>query len=240
MYRWPISRVCLLAGLILTPYSGWAYRPFESTDADVTEPGQIEMELGIFGWERAGGDDTIIVPQMVINYGLTRMLEVIGEFEVIHPPAGGTRIADPGLFLKSVMRRGALQNRPGLSVAVEGGVLLPSTVTGEDRLGIEVLGIVSGTLSRFIWHLNMGAGANRSDQALFGLWGLIVELPLTSTVRLVTEWKGEHDGAADTSALLGAIWEPPQGGVALDVGLRRGISHAADDWSVNLGLTVNF
>ncbi|MGC1955037.1 MAG: hypothetical protein WA970_21160, partial [Gammaproteobacteria bacterium] len=201
---------------------------------------QIEMELGVFGWERAGGEDAFIVPQMVINYGLTQTLEVIGEFEVIHPPAGGTQIADPGLFLKSVMRRGTLQNRPGLSVAVEGGVLLPSTVTDEDRLGIEVLGIVSGTLSRFTWHLNIGAGANRSNQALFGKWGLIVEVPVTSTFRIVTEWNGEHDGAPDTSALLGAIWEPPQGSVALDVGLRRGISNAADDWAVNLGLTVSF
>lgn len=241
MYRWLIRRrLCILAALIVTPHSGWAYRPFESTDAGVTGPGQIEMELGVLRWERSGGDGMFITPQLVINYGLTQTLEVIGEFEVIHSPAGGSRIADPGLFLKSVLKAGVLQNRPGLSVALEGGVLLPSTVTGEGRLGVEVLGIVSGAFSRFTWHLNAGAGANRLNQALFGLWGLIVELPVTSTVRIVTEWNGEHDGATDTSVLFGTIWEPPQGGVALDVGLRRGISDSADDWAVNLGVTVSF
>jgi len=240
MYRWLISCSWLLAVLSLTPCSAWAYRPFESTDADVTGATQIELELGILGWERFGNDDTFLSPQVVINYGLTQTLEVIGEFEVMHPPVGGSQLADPGLFLKSVVRRGVLQNRSGLSVALEGGVLLPSTVAGEDHLGIEALGIVSGTLARFTWHLNFGAGVDRSNQALFGHWGLIVELAVTPTLRIVSEWNGEHDGETDASALVGAIWEPPQGRIALDVGVRRGITDAADDWAAGVGLTVTF
>lgn len=240
MRRWLSSPPFLVATFLLWPCTGLAYRPFESTDADVTGSGQIQMELGVLGWEHSSGDDTFIAPQLVINYGLTQTLEVIGEFEVIYLPVGESRIADPALFLKSVIRRGVLQNRPGLSVAVEGGVLLPSTVADEDQMGIEMLGIVSGTLSRLIWHLNIGGGADRSNQEPFGLWGLILEFPVTSNVRIVTEWNGEYDGAADTSALLGAIWEPPQGSIALDVALRRGFSAAADDWAVGLGVTVSF
>lgn len=66
-------------------------RHSESADADVTEFGQIEMQLGALGWTRSCADDALIAPQLVINHGLTQTLDVIGQFELIHPPAGAER-----------------------------------------------------------------------------------------------------------------------------------------------------
>ncbi len=236
-----VRRLGLASAVCLIPGFAWAYRPFVSTDADVTGPNETEIELGYFGWERAEDDNAFITPQLVINYGVTETLEVVGEFEVEHPPNGQSELVDPGLFLKALVRQGVLQDKPGPSIAVEAGLLLPSTIDGEDRVGFEAIGIVSGTVSRLTWHLNLGGGVNRVDHDTVALWGLITEFPATPTLTLVSEVNGEHSETTDTSALVGAIWEPAsRPDLALDIGIRRGISRAAPDWGATLGLTFSF
>lgn len=236
-----LQRLGLASALCLVTHGAWAYRPFVSTDADVTDPKETEIELGYFGWERAEGENSFITPQLVINYGLTRTLEVIGEFEAEHPPDGKSELADPGLFLKALVRQGVLQDKQGPSIAVEAGLLLPSTIDGEDRVGFEAVGIVSGTVSRLTWHLNLGSGVARVDHGTFVLWGVIAEVPATPNLRLVGEINGERGDTTDTSVLLGAIWEPAaRPDLALDIGIRRGISRAAPDWGATVGLTFSF
>lgn len=237
---WP-QRLGLASALCLVTHCAWAYRPFVSTDADVTGPKETEIELGYLGWERAAGEDSFITPQLVMNYGITNTLEVIAEFEVEHPPDGQSELVDPGLFLKALVKQGVLQDKPGPSIAIEAGLLLPSTIDGEDRTGFEAIGIVSGAVSRLTWHLNLGGGVDRVDHDAFALWGVIAEFPATPHLRLVGEINGERGETTDTSALLGAIWEPAsRPDLALDIGIRRGISREAPDWGATLGLTFSF
>lgn len=236
-----VRRLWFASALFLTPCCAWAYRPFVSTDADVTDPKELEIELGYFNWERAEGENTFITPQLVLNYGLTKTLEVIGEFEVEHPTDGKSQLVDPGLFLKALVKQGVLQDEEGPSFAVEAGLLLPSTIDREDEVGFEAIGIVSGTISRFSWHLNFGGGIDRADHDTFGLWGVIAELPATPDLRLVGEFNGERGETTDSSGLLGVIWEPSYPpNLALDLGIRRGISRAASDWGATLGLTFSY
>ena len=224
---------------MLLPASAWAYRPFISTDAAVADPREVEIELGYFNLERTRGENTIATPSVVVNYGLAKNLELVGEFRLEVSP--GVEISDPGLSLKGVVKEGVLQDKPGLSVAVEAGPLLPSTLPREHGVGFEAIGIVSGKLAPVTVHVNGGGGLDR-DGHVFGIWGVIGELPLHSKLRLVAEFNGETtQGERPTnSALLGVIWQPTSKNLFLDAGIRHGISHAAPEWQFTIGLTFGF
>ncbi len=125
----------------------YAYRPFVSTDAAVAEKGEVEIELGLFGISHDEGIDEITVPSLILNYGISKSWEVVGEFDVQVYKEGEERdreLKDPALFLKGVLQEGILQGKEGTSIAVEFGALLPSTVRGKRDAGIEGIGILSG------------------------------------------------------------------------------------------------
>lgn len=242
MALWPLRRL-LFCALLLLPVPALAYRPFVSTDADVAAAGELEIELGYFNWERAEGENAYVTPQLVFNYGLTDTLELIAEFDLEHDLDGNSQFVDPGLFLKMVLKQGVLQDRQGVSFAVEGGLLLPSAIEGEHQTGFEAIGILSGSLDSVTWHLNLGAGVDRIDGTAFGLWGVILEYPVSEGLRLVTEFNGEslRSEGAENSVLLGVVWEPSSlPDLILDLGIRRGTSRAAADWGATLGLTFSF
>jgi hypothetical protein len=119
--------------------------------------------------------------------------------------------------------------------------LLPSTLPHEHRVGFEAIGIVSGKLAPVTVHVNGGGGLDRDGQ-LFGIWGVIGELPIYSKLRLVSEVNGEsvQGDRPNNSALLGLIWQPIDKNLFLDIGVRRGITRAAPDWQFTLGLTFGF
>jgi hypothetical protein len=220
----------------------WGYRPFVSTDAAVVDPREVEIELGYFNLERANEENTFITPKVVLNWGLVRNLEVVGEFEVEKAPEESAQVVDPALFLKAVLKEGVLQGEDGTSFAVEAGPLLPATVAGEKKFGFEGIGIVSGRFTDFTYHVNFGGGVNRAKADPFAVWGVIVELPILQNVRLVGEVNGESGEGerADNSGLLGFIWQPTQSELLVDLGLRKGISSAASDWQLTTGLTFAF
>ncbi|PYV82624.1 MAG: hypothetical protein DMG05_27775, partial [Acidobacteria bacterium] len=124
----------------------------------------------------------------------------------------------------------------------EAGPLLPSTNREENRFGFEASGILSGKLDALTYHVNFGGGVDRAQTNPFIVWGVIAELPITSKLRLVGEINGEsvRGNRPDNSALIGFIWEAPWPSVAIDAGIRRGISRAAADWAFTTGLTFSF
>ncbi len=228
--------------LLLSQSVAWGYRPFVSTDAAVADVKEMEVEIGYFNLERERGKNTFIVPKAVLNYGLVRNLELVGEFAVEEPPHGPVRLADPALSLKAVLKEGVLQEKSGVSFAVEAGLLLPSTNREENRFGFEVSGILSGKLDALTYHVNFGGGVDRAQTNPFLVWGVIAELPITPKLRLVGEINGEsvRGNPPDNSALVGFIWEAPWQKVFIDAGVRRGISRAAPDWMFTTGLTFSF
>jgi len=174
----------LALGLLLCPLDAWGYRPFVSTDAAVADPQEMESELGYFSLERNKDDNTFRIPSLVLNYGVLENWEVVGEFKL---EEGGhdVNIVDPGLSLKGVLREGVLQGKDRLGIALEAGLLLPSSVRGERGVGFEGVGIVSGRLAWFTYHVNVGGGVQRTDAKPFGVWGVIGEVPVVPDVRLV-------------------------------------------------------
>ena len=177
---------------------------------------------------------------MVLNYGFAKNWEAVGEFRVeINPDF---EITDPGLFLKGVLKEGVLQGKQGVSVAIEAGPLLPSTLPHEHGVGFEAIGIVSGKVAPVTVHIDGGGGLDRDDRHRFAIWGVIGELPVHPEIRLVGEVSGEstQDQRQNNSALIGVIWQPTSRNVFLDAGVRRGISRAAPDWQFTIGLTFGF
>jgi len=166
-----------------------AYRPFVSTDAAVADPTELEIELGALTVDRTEHENTFTTPSLVVNYGIRERLELVAQFNL---QQGSTpEISDPGVFLKAVLREGVLQHKHGLSLAVEAGPLLPSTVKGERGMGFECTGIVSRRLEPLTFHVNVGGGVDRSDAQPFVTWGVIGQLPVIQRLRLVSEVNGE-------------------------------------------------
>ncbi len=232
----------LLACLSLVPARTYAYRPFVSTDAAVADLHVVEIELGYFKFERLReGAKTFSVPHVVLNYGFLEDWELVGEVMLSKPTDMDVQVTDANVMMKHVLREGVLQGRDGLSFAIEAGPLLPSTVDDERGFGFEGSGILSGHLLPFVWHLNFGGGVARETAEAYGLWGLIVELPMWRDLRLVSEVNGETAGTerADTSGLVGFIWQRREN-LALDAGIRKGFGSAAVDWAVTVGLTFSF
>jgi hypothetical protein len=244
--KWPpiqvMSRTLAIVLLLLFSESiAWGYRPFIATDAAVADLKEMEIELGYFTLERDRGKNTFVIPKVVFNYGLIRNLEVVGEFGIEEPPGGPVRLEDAGLSLKAVLKEGVLQEKPGASLAVEAGPLLPSTGRGEKRVGFEGGGILSAEWSPVMFHLNLGGGIDRKENNPFAIWGLIAELPVVSKFRVVGEIDGEktRGTSTDTSALIGFIWQPSLHNVAIDAGIRKGISRTAPNWMFTTGLTFS-
>src|SRR5215472_6329605 len=237
------AATCLLLVGLLAPSSCWAYRPFIASDAAITDPREVEIELGYFTLQRDQGENTFITPRAVLNYGLFKNWEAVAEFAVQRSPGGAVNLIDPALSVKAVLREGVLQEKSGVSIAVEVGPLLPSTEKGARHAGFEATGIASATLGPFTFHVNGGLGMPRASSDLVGIWGVIGELPLTNGVRLVGEVDGEKPRreTQNDSGLLGVIWQPwPSRNIAFDAGIRRGFTSAAPTWSVTLGVTFGF
>ena len=227
-----VAMVLLSAG----PVS--AYRPFVSTDAAVADPKEVEIELGALTLDRTGHANTFTTPSVVVNYGVRERWELVGQFNV--QEGSGTEITDPGVFLKGVLKEGVLQGKDGVSIAVEAGPLLPSTVKGERGVGFEASGILSARLAPVTFHVNVGV--DRSDARPFANWGLIGELPVTARFRFVSEVNGESTKGQrpNNSVLVGFIWQPSSANLFLDAAVRRGISSGAPDWEFTAGVTFGF
>ena len=229
---------------MLTCWAGAAraYRPFDGTDAAVAETGEMEIELGPVEYLRDGADRTLLAPDLRINYGFTPGWEASLEGEVAHGLSAGitgTSVVESQALLKSVLREGNLQEKPGPSIATEFGVLLPG-INAEHGTGAILTGIAS---QRWDWgtlHLNTQIALTREQHADYFL-DTIIEGPHDWVVRPVSEIFYEQDvGQFRTrSALVGAIWQV-QDNIAVDFGLRgaRVNDHTAGE--IRAGVTFAF
>jgi len=241
---WPVSALvaCLALIGLLMPSPCWAYRPFIATDAAVADPQEVEIELGYFTLEHAEAETAFTIPRVVLNYGFLKNWEAVGEFAVLRSPGGELNLIDPAVSVKGILREGVLQEKSGVSIATEVGLLLPSTDKDQRHFGFEATGIASAKLGPFTVHLNAGLGVSRSTGDLTGIWGVIGELPLWNGLRLVGELDGEkprRESQTD-SGLMGVIWQPwPSKNVAFDAGVRRTFT-GVPAWQVTMGVTFAF
>jgi hypothetical protein len=227
--------------LLLVAPRAAAYRPFNGTDADVADVGSFEVELGPAHFYTVGGQSYLLAPTSVLNLGIFEDTEIVVDSTnsvALGPLDGRPRDAfvDTDVFLKRVLREGTLQGKTGLSIAAEGGALVPE-INGQNAFGASLAVILSYRWDSVTVHFNEQAQYSRAQNVdLFS--GIIVEGPYGWSVRPVSELFVEHEfnGIQTESALVGAIWRLRESFV-LDVGFRGARLGDQDAAEVRLGLT---
>jgi hypothetical protein len=233
--------VCAAALLLGGNSQANAYRPFDGTDAAVADPGEVEVELQPAGAQWSQGQNQLIAPAVVLNYGFLENWETVleGQLQTPFSPSGPTTLAASGAFLKHIIRPGSLQDQLGPSIATEFGVLLPDS-SGDSRVGASIDTIIS---QRWDWgtaHLNIAAELTRNQRADV-FTDLILEGPSKWVVRPVAEFFYEEEfGLSHTlSGLIGAIWQVNDK-LSFDVGFRHAITNGSNINEIRAGLTVGF
>lgn len=228
----------------LYPSRAEAYRPFDGTDADVAKVGSFELELGPAHWYNRAGKNYLIAPTTVLNLGIFPNTELVVDFQdfvALGALEGRPRAAllDTDVFVKHVLREGVLQEKSGVSIAVEAGPLMPE-INGTNAFGASTDLIFSYRWDFGTVHLNEWPQYSRKHNLdLFS--GVILEGPHEWIVRPVAEffYEKEFNAERTVSGLIGAIFSPRESFV-LDFGLRGariGNENAAE---LRLGFTWAF
>src|SRR3954469_3329414 len=128
-----LDLLTLGAVMLLSP-KVWAYRPFDQTDADVAEYRQVEIELGPVAVERSSAELVLVVPSLILNYGIVPRVELVLEGKNERSLRSSLderwRPVDLAVSIKGVARRGSLQGEDGPSIALEPTLLLPGRGQG--------------------------------------------------------------------------------------------------------------
>ena len=217
---------------------GLAYRPFDGTDAAVADVGEVEIELQPIGAMRAGST-TKPVSDSVLNFGFADRWELVLQGTAQTPPEGGGPLSVPdAAFLKYVVQPGVLQDKPGPSMAMEFGPLLPDV--GGSGVGFSWSGIVS---QRWEWgtiHLNVETNLT-PDQHGELFFDAIIEGPNKWKVRPVFEIYSDSviNVSQSFSALAGAIWQVNDK-LSFDVAFRYALVDARPVNELRAGMTFGF
>lgn len=237
-------RLLLVLLVAYWPSTAAAYRPFDSTDAAVAAPKEMELELGPIGYLRLGSQDTLVAPMLVLNWGFAPRWELVLQGRgilALGPDAPSPRysIDEGGVFLKAILREGCLQEREGPSVATEFGVLLPAS-NPSSGTGAQATIIVSQRWPALTLHVNAEI-AWTPDQALGGFFGVILEGPHTWAIRPVGEGfvEAQRGAPATVSGLVGAIWVVSES-LSLDAALRIATTGGLGEVEVRAGFTWSF
>ena len=229
--------------LSMWPRAARAYRPFDETDGDVAETHDVELELGPVGYLHDPPGSTFI-PGFILNYGVVHRVELV--FDAHHAflfggpdPAARRRELDTELLAKVVVREGVLQDRPGPSVAIEAGAILP-TVPVAGGVGAALTVIASQRWPALALHLNTEWDYTREGTFAF-IGGFIIEGPDAWTVRPVGEFIVSHETDVPTtvSGLAGAIWRTTPH-LSFDTAFRLAYQGSAQEIEIRIGLTWSF
>ncbi len=73
-----IESLCSVLLRLVMPAHGWASLPLISTNAAVADPHEVESEFGDFTLDHDQGENTFTIPNLVLNDGVRRDVEVVG------------------------------------------------------------------------------------------------------------------------------------------------------------------
>jgi hypothetical protein len=233
----------VLAGALAAWCGGaHAYRPFDGSNAAISDPGQMVIELGPVGYLREGSQHTLLAPSAVFNYGFAPGWQAVVQGQGAHGISGdlgGTSLIAPAAFLTTMLRDGVLQGKTGPSITTQFGVLLPG-IRDDRGTGASLSGALSQQWDWASVHLNAAASLTRQQHTDLFL-GVIIEGPQDWPVRPVAEiFYDRAFGELKThSALVGAIWQVKDD-VALDFGLRGARVNDQTVYEIRAGVSFQF
>jgi len=232
------SFILVLLSLAAWPYSAFAYRPFDSTDAAVAEMGKWEVELAPLNWRHTDDGAQWIAPALILNYGFAPRWEVVIEGRNTVFDRGGDEFSDAAVSVKTVIREGSFQDKSGVSLGSEFSVLLPG-IRADDGAGLEWTLLASHRQDWGAWHFNLGPMLTRDGRGGMVAGG-ILEGPQSWPVRPVAEIRFEKSfGGEEMIAGLVGLIIPVRDGLALDIGLRHAREGGRPDEQLRAGVTFD-
>lgn len=260
--RWVLVS-CLVA---VSPAGGptpeaMAGRPFISaTDAEIVDPGFLELETGIAlsrNTRSGANESNWNLPSVVFNLGLTENFEIdlATGIDVAREKIEGSRRRTLGSLAEtSLTAKGRFFKGEGVvpSVATELTLIFPTQrrellSAPSRKVGFTGVLVTTAEAGPLTYHLNLGGGVVESPKRGLGtvgslLWAIAGELPLGSNgLSAVLEFRGEsvRGSLPDNTALGGLVWESPWD-VKFDAAAFGGLSQGSDNWGITLGLTYAF
>ena len=228
----------LLLAFVLCSSPALAYRPFDSTDADLADKGVWEIELQPFGWRHNDDGTQWVAPALIVNYGFAENWEFVLEGQNNIFARGGAEFGDTAASVKTVLKEGSLQEKEGISVGSEFSVLLPGIRT-DDGAGLEWILLASDRKDWGAWHLNIGPELTHEGRAAMVVGG-ILEGPQDWPVRPVAELRFEKTfGGEEVFAQLIGIIIPVRDGLAFDLAFRHAREGGRPDEQIRAGVTFD-
>ena len=216
-----LARVGLV---MLTIVRLFAFKPFYYEDASVEEKGRVEVELGIFSWEREDGENSLESPTIKFNMGVLKNLELEMEYKFLHRK-DSHRLSEVNFFAKGIFARWR-----GLVLGWEGGVFLPAYPS--EKMGGQGLLMAGIKWGGSVFHLNLGWVKEKEGQGEY-FFSAIWMGPFFRSIRPVGEFTYQGN---QPSLLLGFMLERGWGG--LGFGVRKGINPSF--YSVVFGVSREF
>ena len=228
----------LVGAAFVWPVTAVAYRPFDSTDAAVADEGKWEVELAPLNWRHNDDGAQWIAPAMILNYGFAPRWEVVVEGRNTVFDRGGDEFSDVAASLKTVIREGAFQDMPGVSLGSEFSLLLPG-IRADDGAGLAWTFLASHRQDWGAWHFNLGPMLTRDGRGGM-VAGAILEGPDSWLVRPVAEVRYEKTFSGEEAiAVLAGVIIPVRDGLAFDIALRHAREGGRPDEQLRAGVTFD-
>ncbi len=245
------TKIVTASALLLTAVAAQAdegkpaatpYRPSVSTPAQLSAPGWLELEGGV--WRQLDGDARRDSLPWTAKLALSDDwgIRVGGEAWVLQTDELGQTISGNGVTGVVLKRRFAVDEQSAFGVEL--GATLPTGHRGivNGKTDTDVNAIYSADLGD--WHVDLNLTAihlgapDTGTSHLVTLWSTALSRPLNDAVGLVGELSGTHQsGAGSASQFLFAASYSVTKSLVLDAGMARRVSGGAPTWQAVAGFT---
>jgi hypothetical protein len=218
------------------------YRPSVSTPAQLSAPGWLELEGGV--WRQIGNnahrDSVPWTAKLAFNddWGI----RIGGEAWVQQTDEFGRTLSGNGLTGLVLKRRFAVDEQSAFGLEL--GATLPTGHSGiaSGNVDSDINAIYSADFGD--WHLDLNLGGiylvapDAGTSHLQTLWAAALSRPLTDALGLVGELSGtQQGGAGSASQFLFAASYSVTKSLVLDAGIARRINGGAPTWQAVAGFT---
>jgi len=218
------------------------YRPSVSTPAQLSAPGWLELEGGV--WRQLGSDahrDSLPWTAK-LAFSEDWGIRVGGEAWVRQTDEFGQRLSGNGLTGVVLKRRFAVDEQSAFGLEL--GATLPTGRSGivSGKTDTDINAIYSADLGA--WHIDLNLIAihlgapDAGTSHLQTLWAAALSQPLNDALGLVGELSGtQQSGAGSAAQFLFGVSYSVTKSLVLDVGMARRVSGGAPIWQAVAGFT---
>ncbi len=241
---------------LCVPGVAWATHPLVTDDTGTQGTGNVQLEVnGQYDHDKAGGATaTGEQAAATLTYGLTEHIDVaVGiPYAWLKEETGQSISRENGFSDATMDIKVRLWEKDGLSFAIKPGLSLP---TGDEDRGLGagkigshfyMIGLQEIGPWSFLANLGYIRNESDSDDCEKDIW----HVSFATMYAVGEHWKlagnvvaeRNTDKSSDNnpvSGIIGGIYSPSKN-IDLDVGIKKGLTDSATDWSLLMGTTWRF